>query len=320
MIRGYLKILVFCLMPLLLLALSGCEARYWRKQTNEIAEFIWGMDKSVDKGDLKMKIAVLPFEDQARLGDPEVEEKLAIMLTKQLDQADEVVVAPWSEVEAYMIQNMIPRPVSAGSATLIGRALGLNALVLGTVTEVSQAPKKTGLIKFVPLTIPYINEEHDVVTAVLVIKVIDPDSGAVLGANVGEGEILTGQTEEEILLGGQSRSLEQELMDRSLADAVNLVVEQIYKALDRSAWKGFIESVDGGTAVLAAGSEVGIRVGDEFQVFEVGEKVTNAAGQTYVIPGPLKASLEASSVGPRSTVVTIVSGEVYPGDTAYYKP
>jgi hypothetical protein len=190
--------------------------------------------------------------------------------------------------------------------------------VIGAISEVSQIEKRTGALSFMPFYIPLLSVKNDVLTAVLVAKVIDVDNGIILGADIGTGETKTGLTHEDLELGNPNIGLEKEVMSASLSEAVEGLTENIIKALSHAQWKGFIKEVDEQRAIITAGSDVGITTGDKFVVYSAGEKIINAAGQTYIIPGPVRAELEAVEVQAATTTLNVLTGEVHIGEAVHY--
>lgn len=294
-------IFMLCLGLALAVALTGCSLFNWNK-------------RNVFTGRLKMKIAVMPFENTAGLGGEEMSLKTADLLAKNLAEAGGIVVVPRARVESYLAANRVPTPLTQNTAGVVGRALGLNAIVLGSVSEITQVQKRTGWLRW----FKFLSKKKDIVQAVLVAKVVDVASGIILTADTGRGEAQTGQTEKELWMGNPSSGLDKSLLSSSLNKAIASLAGDVRNGLGRSPWKSFIIRVSGETAWLNGGLDVGIKPGDRFVVFSAGEKVTNAAGQVYIIPGPVKAQLEAAHVMDETTEARIVSGRIHPGEAAQY--
>ena len=272
---------------------------------------LFGWFKGVSfKSNLKLKITVAPFVDLAGAGGASVAYNTARLVTEKLAKSSQLVIVPWSKVEAYMQANGIPLPLTQNTAALVGRALGLNAIVLGTVNEISQVQKRTGWKKW----LSFIFDNRDYITTTLSAKAVDVAEGTILGARIGSGEIDTGQTEEELWMGNPTGGIEQAVIAASVDEAVEGLAENILKALAQARWRGFVIKVSGKTVFLGAGRDVGIRPGDRFVIHSGREKITNAAGQTYTIPGPVKAQLEATQVMDVTTEVRVVSGDVMVGE------
>lgn len=262
--------------------------------------------------DLKMKVAVMPFENSIGVKGADPSRQIADLLSRQLSESRSTVVVPSSEIEAYVQANQIPTPLTQNTATMVGRALNLNAVVFGSISEVAQVQKRTGWFRW----FTFLVDKKEFVNAVLVARVVDVENGTILVAETGQGEALTGVTEDDDWGPVASRNPDQKIIDTSLNEAASALAANIEQALRNAPWKGIIVQVEGDAAVLNAGQDVGIRRGDHFSVYNRDEKVTNVAGQTYVIPGQVKAQLEAADVADKTTRLRIVSGSVEPGDIA----
>lgn len=292
------KISAGCLGLALILLLSGCG-------------LFWGK-KDDFKTRLKLRVAVMPFDDSAGLGGPDAGPRIAELLSKHLSDTKRLVVFPRKRMDSYLKTNRVPMPLTQNTAAMIGRTLGLNAVILGSTAELSQIQKRTGWRRW----IPFLTSKKDFVAAVLVARVVDVESGTILTADTGQGDARTGQIMDELSMGNPSGGIDPATVKASMNRAVESLAENIIQALKKSVWKGFVLHVSGDQAVLSGGTDVGIRAGDRFSVFAAGEKVTNVAGQVYMIPGPVKAQLEAVEVMDETTKVRVVSGQVLHGDTA----
>jgi hypothetical protein len=263
------------------------------------------------QSELKQKIVVLSFENTAGLGYPGIDTQVAKKIAALLAEEDHIAVMPAEEVDQYLKSQGIGNAVDATSARFIGRSLGLNAVVLGALSEVSQVHKRSGWRRW----LRFITERQEYVTAVMVTKVVDVESGVLLSANTGRGEINTGNSSEDAWLGTDTESDgTKEMVQESLDEAIEDIAEQVSEALELQPWKGFVTRTDGEYAMLAAGEEVGIQVGHQFASYEIDKKITNAAGQTYVVPGKEKARLEVVEVQDRSTRLKVISGQVFTGE------
>lgn len=281
-------------------ALAGCS--------------MFGLGDPKFKSDLRLKVAVMPFEDRAGVGGEVVGMNTAKLVAEKLSQSDHLLVVPYTEVEAYMKAQGIPNPLSQNTATVVGRGLGLNAIVLGSVTEISQVTTRKGWRKY----FRFITNRRDYIDAVLISQVVDVPHGVILGSDTGRGEVMAGKSLEDFFLNDRKGSFTQASVAASMDQAVEELSENVLEALSRASWEGYITRVEGNTATLSAGTDVGIRAGDTFVVYAVADKITNAAGQTFSIPGNVKATLEAIQVSDKTSQLKILSGSTVMGEIVRY--
>ncbi|MEW5721902.1 MAG: hypothetical protein AB1896_02255 [Thermodesulfobacteriota bacterium] len=279
--------------------LSGCSLLGWWTDPDFIS-------------DLKFKVAVMPFTDAAGVGGPPVEWNTARLVTEELAKNDRLLVIPFPQVQAYLAANNISPPLSQETAVMVGRAMGLNAVVIGSFAEMSQEQKREGWRKW----FSFVTERQDYVITALVGNVVDVESGTLLGAKVGAGEVRTGQVEDELMIGNPTSGVPQEKMAASVDEAIAALAENIVQALSLTPWKGLIVQAEAENAVLNAGADVGLSPGDRFVVYAPGQTIVNEVGQTYTVPGPVKAKLEAVNVEAHTAVLKIVEGQVQTGDAA----
>lgn len=265
------------------------------------------------KSRLKLKVAVMPFEDQAGVGGEEVGMSTTKLVAEELSKDDRLIIVPWTDVENYISEHGISYPLTQNTATMVGRSLGLNVIIIGSITEISKITKPAGWLKWIPL----LAKKKEFVNAVLLARAIDVENGIILGADTAKGETETGRSLEEFFISESNQSMHQYSISESMDIAVEELAEEILKGLGQVSWKGFIREVSGETVVMSSGKDVGIRSGDSFVIYSPGEEITNAAGQTYVIPGPVKATLEAAEIFESKTNLRIVSGEAHPGEAVH---
>jgi hypothetical protein len=88
--------------------------------------------------------------------------------------------------------------------------------------------------------------------------------------------------------------------------------ERMGDAIQESQWTSTVVSIEGGSCVLPAGSEVGIDVGDRFSVLDGRKLLAGLDGQRYIVPGPKIGEITISRVSPRQSVGEPGSGELPP--------
>jgi hypothetical protein len=88
--------------------------------------------------------------------------------------------------------------------------------------------------------------------------------------------------------------------------------ERMGDAIKNSQWVSAVVSIEGRSCVIAAGSEVGIEVGDGFSVLDGSAVLTGLDGQRYIAPGPKIGEITISRVSPRQSFGEPESGEMPP--------
>ena len=299
MLRRNIHIIILTIIIGLGLSFSGCSLR----SGSEPVYF--------KKSNLKKRIAVIPFQEYSTREGESLGGRVAAVLAQRLAQSGKVAVMPWKEVEAYISAQRIPRPLTQASAVLVGRGLRLNAVVLGSISEIDEVSGRSGFWAY----IPFINETGSLNVS-LVARVVDVENGTLLMAEASRGDTKL-DSKKDSPANGSGKDPDRSLIDRSLDEAGRAMSKSILKVLANTPWKGYVLSASGGTAILSAGREEGVKPGDKFVILSVQDKITGATGISYVIPGPTKAALEVTRIQANTSEVRIISGQVLPGEAVY---
>ncbi|MBW2621482.1 MAG: hypothetical protein JRD68_01130 [Deltaproteobacteria bacterium] len=299
MLRRNILIMILTTIIGLGLSISGCSLR---KDSSRVY---------YNKSGLKKRIAVLPFQEYPNYKGEPLGRRVAAALANSLSQSGKVMVVPLKEVEDYISAQRIPTPLTQTSAVMVGRGLHLNAMVLGTISEIDAVSGKGRYLAYIPFI-----KGSGSITVGLVGKVVDAGDGTLLLAETSKGDTKY-NPKEDSWASGSEKGLDKALVDRSLDQATRAMSKSILKALAKSPWKGFVIRVSGNTVLVSAGKEEGVNLGDRFVILSVQEKITGATGISYVIPGPAKATLEVTRVLGNSSEAKIISGRVLPGEAIY---
>lgn len=257
---------------------------------------------------LMKRIAVVDFVNTTSYDDKKAGIRITEQLISNLKESGKVSVIPRKEVDAYIKSMGIPLPLTQSMATLVGRGLAANVVVFGSISEISLNQQKTGWMLYIPFM-----RSKETLSAILLARVIDVENGTFLISKAGTGNTKTRKKRSEDD-GSNSSSVES-----SLLQATDYLSKKILKAVGTITWKGFITKVNGKTAVLNAGSDLGIRPGQKFVIFAVLETITSREGQTYKIPGEVTANLRVIKVTEKTAELEIVSGNVSPGQSVHFR-
>ena len=144
-IRGLLKkklSLTAGLAAILALAAGGCGAVIDYARDNELR---WGFLNSPSfVSPARLKVGVFPFQDSVGLGAPGAGLNLARMLSEELAKNSNLVVAPVEKMAAALSAWDYEEQLTPASLARIGSELGLNAVVLGSVSEISTYSQRKG--------------------------------------------------------------------------------------------------------------------------------------------------------------------------------
>jgi curli biogenesis system outer membrane secretion channel CsgG len=225
------------------------------------------------------------------------------------------------------------------SAAKLGRLLGVDAIVIGSITQFGRDDKSTnvGGGAFGGIAGRYglggVGKKSSKAVVQINARMVNTDTGEILAVAQGRGESnrsgtsLLGSGGSVFNAGGGNIEMgSKNFADTILGEAVNQAVTGVATRLDNEAGRlpehvvnisGLVADVNGGTLVLNVGSRAGVKVGDTLQVNHAGREIRDPA--TGKVLRRLDSAIgtvtitevdEASSVGRFNG-----NGQVQVGDT-----
>jgi len=177
------------------------------------------------------------------------------------------------------------------TAIQFGKLLGVEYLVTGAVTELGATDRNAHVPGGLLRGLPSVNVRSQKMEAALDARAFSTSTGEIVWADTARDE---------------------------LSDSSVYVAGAGGGASDASGVVGKIAKADGGTLYVNAGSEAGVKEGDEFQVYRVGEQIKDpdtgeVLGANEVKVGRVRIT---SVKGPRLSIAASISGSGFrAGDT-----
>ena len=232
---------------------------------------------------LKRKVAISDFENNTSYKEEKIGEAVAKKLSDKLEATQRVVTLDKSVVsetlnrEGFKFENV-------SDPSVIKRAhqsLGIQAVALGTVTDVSLLSSKASETS---------DEEVAFATAKVEIRLIDASTGNLLRTFIGRSPIFGTKETGEYSRG----KAVLKAIDLSLDD----VLEGFLRQLDLLDWTTTIAKVEGENIYLNAGKLSGIRIGDTLEVFEPGKEIFHPTSNLSLgwTTGKLKGAVKVTDL------------------------
>jgi len=215
------------------------------------------------------------------------------------------------------------------SAAKIGKLLGVDAIIVGSITEFGGETKKTGLGgvggNWHGVGLGNIGHSNSKANVAVTARIINVDTAEIMGVADGKGQSSRASTN---LLGGggnwngfgagsadfSNSGFQQTIIGEATRAAVdqlstNLVADVPKVGVRTITVEGLVAAVDGGQVILNVGAKAGIKVGDQFDVMRVTKEIKDPA--TGAVIRRLASSVgvvKATDVDDASAVCTVVSG------------
>jgi len=215
------------------------------------------------------------------------------------------------------------------SAARIAKILGVDAIIVGSITEFGNETKKTGLGgmggNWHGVGLGNIGHSNSKANVAVTARLINVDTAEIMGVADGKGQSSRASTN---LLGGGgnwggfgggsadfgSSNFQQTIIGEAVKKAVddlsaNLVSESPKIVTRTITVEGVVASVDGSQIVLNVGSKAGIKVGDQFNVERVTKEIKDpTTGAVIRRLSSTVGVIKATDVDETSAICDVVSG------------
>lgn len=273
-----------------------------------------GTAPAVAQEDAKPRIAVVDFRNNStwHYWGPKLGEAATAELTTQLVQAGDFTVVERSRLQSLLQEQNLGQSgrVDASTAAEIGRLLGVQAIVTGSITQFSIESKSGGIG---PVSASYTEAE-----SILDVRVVNTETGAIMTAIEGEGSKEFGGARIENV--NYRQTYNSGIAQEALRPAVETAVKKItglksqLAAIKPEAPPGEVVGVSGQDYYVDRGENFGIEAGQRFDVYRVVDEIRNADGELLDTVTEKVGKLEVERVLSESSICRLVSGEAQEGD------
>ncbi len=179
---------------------------------------------------------------------------------------------------------------------IIGRELGLNAIVTGSLDDIGMLDEMRGLVW---------KDAHHLIQILVSIEVYTTETGAKILDQSFSRKVEIEELDYELMQSEGKMILPD--LNETLSDLIKEMGETICWAVEDQHWSGFIIAVDGDKIILSAGSRMGLEPGDEFEVFDTSRIIEGRDGQRFFFHGQKTGEIRIIEVEPNKAKAVIVS-------------
>lgn len=223
---------------------------------------------------LKKRIAVARFEDRSGSGWNHIGTGVSDMLVTALVKGGKFMVLERQEMEKIVQEQQFSNSsmVTPETATKVGKILGVELFVIGSVSEFGT--KQSNIGGNVPLFGGGLSTKK--ARAVVDIRLVNVTTGEIIAAEKEEGEeSSTGiSVRYESIDFSNTNSWDDTDVGKATRQAVDGCVKLITENMDKIPWSGKILRVNAdGSIMMKPGSEGNVQKGMEFTVYREGEEI-----------------------------------------------
>ena len=261
-------------------------------------------DIKAPASDLKKKVGIIFFKNRTPLTVNNFEKLFHIKLAESIKEIcpDIIIIKP--EDIGYPYQ--IAEPLQFASERIdnlvlakIGRELGMNAIVTGSLIDISGNKKNKGILWF--------KNTYNFIRFQLVVEAYDTETGAKIFDDCFDYEIKIEESDLNNLKAGNANEIPA-LID-ALLNASIPIGEKICDAVSVQPWKGCVISSCEDRIVISSGKRSGLIPGDKLEVYDSENIFAGKDGRKFFIPGPKIGEIIITALYPDKAEATHVSGK-----------
>ncbi|MCG3204450.1 MAG: hypothetical protein KCHDKBKB_01165 [Elusimicrobia bacterium] len=250
----------------------------------------------------KRRIGVVAFENKAPYAQARIGQTATDILITELTKSGKFIVVERDKIDQLLAEQKFGQSgvVDPNTAAKVGKILGLNAIVTGSVSQFGV--KKEGKDFIIS------ESKQQIVECTVDIRVVDTETGQVLLADSGKG-VVKKSSGKFLGMGNQSK-YDETLEGEALRAAIVKFTDNIISQVNKKPWSCRVAAVKDGKVYLNAGLEAGIEIGQKLKAFSQGAEILDPTtglvlGQEEEEIGTLKV---ASFFGENGAIATVISG------------
>lgn len=261
------------------------------------------------------RIAVIPFDNRTDWWANGMGEIAADMIVTRLVNSGYFSVIERERLEAILQGQgfQLSGQVNPSDVVEIGRLAGVMYLITGSVTGFSIDEKST---RVMGRSIGYTEAQSE-----MNVRAFSTETGEIITATEGSG------SKRLVNISGviSMSAMNQGIAEDALSPAADKIVEALVRQRDRFvliampeppvAIPAIVGSGADGAIYIDQGENVGVQVGQRFEVHRVIDEIVNAAGEVLDQITDRVGVIEVTRVLSQSAICTIVEGEADEGDT-----
>lgn len=261
-------------------------------------------DIKTPAGDLKKKVGITFFENRTfgavnnfekifhtKLAESLKENCSDILIIKPGDPGypDHMAVAP--RLASERIDNL--------ALAKRGKTLGLNAIVTGSLIDISGNKESKGLLWFI--------DTYNFIRFQIAIEVYDTETGAKIFDDSFDDKIEVNELDLNNFRTGNANEIPA--LTDALLNASVPISEKICDAVSIQPWKGYVISSVENKIIISSGKRSGLILGDKLEVYDSGNLFEGKESQKFLIPGPKIGEIKITALYLDKAEASTISGK-----------
>lgn len=286
--------------------LSGCSySKTMDKTTKKVTDTTQKIKRKIrfSDDDLQRITALLSFENKSLYQTEDFAQLFQSGIPQYLNKqcADVTVAEPGVSEDFGRIKEVPTLPsgqVDNFALATIGRELGLNAAIVGSLDDIGIVDETEGLI---------LKDTLYFIQILVRVEVYDTETGTKILDDSFQRKIEVDKLDYDMMRSEGKLKLPD--LSETLRDLLGEMGEKICWAIEDQPWNGFITTLAENKVFVSAGSISGLEPGDEFDVFDNSRIIKGRDGQRFFVRGPKTGRIRIVSVKPRTSEAVVISNK-----------
>jgi hypothetical protein len=265
--------------------------------------------------DLLRRVGIIKFENNSLQAESEFQNIFHKGLPEYLNQNCEGILVDNPETGSLLRIVTKPPKLKSGhldtySLALIGRQLGLSAIVTGSLEDIRFINELQGVL--------WTKDTHHFVEVVIRVEVNDMRTASKLLDYKFTEEVEIEDLDYEMIK--QNDRIRLPMLNETLSKLLAEIGSEICHTVKDQPWTGFISEVAENQFTISSGSEVGLKVGDVLEVYDSSRIIEGVGGQRFITPGLQIGEIEIVAITPTRSEARLVTGkDIIKGSTVRRK-
>jgi hypothetical protein len=265
--------------------------------------------------DLLRRVGIIKFENNSLQAESEFQNIFHKGLPEYLNQNCEGILVDDPETGSLLRIVTKPPKLKSGhldtySLALIGRQLGLSAIVTGSLEDIRFINELQGVL--------WTKDTHHFVEVVIRVEVNDMRTASKLLDYKFTEEVEIEDLDYEMIK--QNDRIRLPMLNETLSKLLAEIGSEICHTVKDQPWTGFISEVAENQFTISSGSEVGLKVGDVLEVYDSSRIIEGVGGQRFITPGLQIGEIEIVAITPTRSEARLVTGkDIIKGSTVRRK-
>ena len=254
--------------------------------------------------DLQRKVGIINFENNSLRETTQFQNIFHKGLPAYLNENCKGILVDDPETGSLLSLVKEPPKLKSGhidnySLALIGRQIGLNAIVTGSLEDIRIIDELQGIL--------WTKDTHHFVEVNIRVEVNDVRTATKLLDNTFVREIEIEDLDYQLIQ--QSNRIRLPELNETLSKLLADIGSEICYTIKDQPWTGFITKAEEDRFSISSGREIGLKVGDVLEVYDSSRIIEGVGGQRFFTPGLQIGEIEIVSIATNTSEARLVSGK-----------